>query len=75
MRSDKERVTGKGAPSFWSQRIHKQGSHFLPGQEREEPEEKLVGKRSEERKEKEAARKGKRDAAPRNVQQKKNEKA
>lgn len=32
MRSDKERLTGKGAPSFWSQRIHKQGSHFLqPG--------------------------------------------
>lgn len=62
MRSDKERATGKGAPSFWSQRIHKQGSHFLPGQEREEPQEKLLGKRSEERKEREAAKKGEKRA-------------
>lgn len=35
LESDKERVTGKGASSIESRRIHKEPSHFLPVQQRE----------------------------------------
>lgn len=67
----RKRVTGKGAPSFWSRRIHKQGSHFLPAQEREQQKLKLERKRviREKRERSSAVRK-----APPNLEEKKNKK-